>query len=476
MIEFILNNRKITTEKPAGMALLDFIRNESNLTATKVGCREGDCGACTVLEGSLKNRELRYKSIVSCLTPLINTHGKHIVTLEGINLDNLSPVQLSIKDNAATQCGFCTPGFVVSLTGNMMSSNKKDPIESISGNICRCTGYKSVEKAARDIEKTKETLLEGNEIKSMIEKKWLPDYFLGIHDRLATILPIFVDEANGGIFIAGGTDVMVQHPEKIRNNTIKTSLNNIPNSVEIENGIIRVGAGITMTDFIENEIIKSNFPSFKEYFQLIASEQIRNMGTLAGNIVNASPIGDLSVLFLAMNAILIIENENESSRETDLCDFFIDYKKTVLHYNEVIKYLVFSKLDSNQKINFEKVSKRTYLDIASVNSAITISIDNTIIDKLSLSVGGVAPFPLLMKETIAFLKGKVLNTETLKLALDKVNQEISPISDIRGSKEYKRLLLRQLFLQHFLKLFPELINENEIYNIMTTKALPYEKY
>ena len=458
------------------MALLDFIRNESHLTATKIGCREGDCGACTVLEGSLNNSKLTYKSIVSCLTPLINAHGKHIVTVEGINIDNLSPVQQSIKDNAATQCGFCTPGFVVSLTGNMMSSSNNDPIESISGNICRCTGYKSIEKAARDITKSKDTLLEGNEIQSMIDKKWLPDYFLGIQDRLNGVSPLIDEDSTAGNLIGGGTDIMVQQAEKIRNNSIKTSLNIIPKSIEINNGIIRVGAGVTMTDFIENEIINSNFPTFKEHFQLIASEQIRNMGTLAGNIVNASPIGDVSVLFLALNAKLIIENQYRDSREVDLCDFFIDYKKTILQTNEVIKYLVFSNLDSNRKINFEKVSKRTYLDIASVNSALTITVTNKVIEKLGLSVGGVAPFPLFMKETIAFLKGRKLNTETITLALDKLNLEINPISDIRGSKEYKRLLLRQLFLQHFLKLFPELIDESEVHNIMTTKTLPYEKY
>ena len=124
MITFILNNQLVSSDKPAGTSLLDFIRYEMDLPGTKIGCREGDCGACTVLEGTLNNGKVNYKSIVSCLTPLGNVHGKHIVTIEGINMEHLSPVQKAFVDNAATQCGFCTPGFVMSLTAYCLSKEK----------------------------------------------------------------------------------------------------------------------------------------------------------------------------------------------------------------------------------------------------------------------------------------------------------------------------------------------------------------
>lgn len=468
MIEFILNNQKIITEKANGLSLLDFIRKEAHLMGTKVGCREGDCGACTVLEGVLINSSLQYKSIVSCLTPLINAHGKHIVTIEGLNLYELSPVQKSMSDNSATQCGFCTPGFVVSLTGHLLSHNKKDALQAVSGNICRCTGYKSIEKAAHEVDDLKNTLLKGSEIQLMIERGWLPNYFSSIQKRLAEIVIVNDQKDSNKILIGGGTDIMVQQADKVRQSNLNTTELIIPNNIEINNGKIIVGAGINMTDFFNDEIICSQFPQLKDFSLLIASEQIRNMGTLAGNIVNASPIGDLSVLFIAMEANLILENNKGILRNIAISDFFLDYKKTILEVDEIIKFIEFHQPKCSFKINFEKVSKRTYLDIASVNSAICIDLNSNIIDKISFSVGGVAAYPKSMSKTNAFLKGQKLNVKTLEKAVGIIQKEVSPISDIRGSKQYKRLLLRQLFLEHFLKLFPEYFNANEIRNIMTT--------
>jgi len=471
VIEFILNNQKIITEKANGSSLLDFIRKDNHLLGTKIGCREGDCGACTVLEGSLSNSELTYKSIVSCLTPLINAHGKHIVTIEGLNMEDLSPVQKSMSDNSATQCGFCTPGFVVSLTGHLLSSDKNDPLQSIGGNICRCTGYKSIEKVAYEIDDLKGALLKGSEIKSMIEKGWLPEYFLSIQKRLSEFDQLENQETNAEILIGGGTDLMVQVPEKVRQASIKSTKNNIPNSIEIVDGKVKIGTGISMNDFVNHQIIILNFPKLKDFFPLIASDQIRNMGTLAGNIVNASPIGDLSILLLALNSRLIIENSNKKTRQVLLKDFFLDYKKIDLGTVEVIKYIVFDTPKKVQKINFEKVSKRTYLDIASVNSAISISINNEIIEGISFSAGGISAIPKFMSQTSNFLKGKKLNVETMESAIEIMQSEISPISDIRGSAEYKRLLLRQLFLQHLLKLFPEVFDEKEILKLMITNTI-----
>src|SRR5436190_21672376 len=152
MIEFLLNNHLIKTDKPASTTLLDFIRYDENLRGTKIGCREGDCGACTILIGSLKEGKLEYMSATSCLTPLANAHGKHVVTVEGMSFpDKLNRAQNAMVECSGTQCGFCTPGFVTSLCGYALTCGKPDKesaISSIDGNICRCTGYKSIERAA----------------------------------------------------------------------------------------------------------------------------------------------------------------------------------------------------------------------------------------------------------------------------------------------------------------------------------------
>ena len=477
MIEFILNDQKIRTEKADGISLLYFIRKESHLLGTKIGCREGDCGACTVLEGSLNSEGVKYKSIVSCLTPLINAQGKHIVTIEGLNMDELSPVQKAMTDNAATQCGFCTPGFVVSLTGHLLSNHEREAVESISGNICRCTGYKSIEKAAHHVDDLKKTLEPKHELENLVKIKGLPEYFLFIPERLSKIKKS-VDKKQdvGEMLIGGGTDLMVQESEKIRQSKLRALKKSIPHTVEIENEKIKVGAGININAFFDNQIINSNFPQFKEFFPLIASEQIRNMGTLAGNIVNASPIGDLSILLLALDANLILENGNGKTRQLKLSEFFIDYKKTELAANEIIKFIVFDTLEEGGKFDFAKVSKRTYLDIASVNSAISIVVKNGLIEHFNFSAGGIAPIPKYFSKTKKHLIGKKLELSVLESAMDKLQHEIFPISDIRGSEEYKRLLVRQLFLRHFLTLFPEVFKVEDIHNLMTTNTLHYEKY
>ena len=152
MIQFILNNKEVSTALPVGTLLLDFIRYEQNLTGTKIGCREGDCGACTVLVGEIVNNDLVYRSVTSCLMAIGNAHGKHIVTIEGTNIEGLNFIQQAFADEGATQCGFCTPGFIVSLAGFSLDTKASAcAVDSVNGNICRCTGYKSIERAAEKI-------------------------------------------------------------------------------------------------------------------------------------------------------------------------------------------------------------------------------------------------------------------------------------------------------------------------------------
>jgi len=186
------------------------------------------------------------------------------------------------------------------------------------------------------------------------------------------------------------------------------------------------------------------------------------MATIAGNIVNASPIGDLIILFLTLDSKLIIEDNKGNKKSLLLKDFYKGYKKIELKEGEIVKSLQFLIPDKGFKFNFEKVSKRTHLDIASVNTAIYIIAEKQIVKDIRISAGGLAAIPLLLAKTTAFLKGKELSLETIKKASEIINTEISPISDIRGSSNYKKLLLRQLFFQHFIKLYPELFDNMKL--------------
>jgi len=463
MITFILNDERVSTGIAAGSSLLDFIRYEMGLPGTKIGCREGDCGACTVLMGSAENGRVNYKSIVSCLTPLCNAHGKHIVTVEGINTGHLSPVQKALVDNSATQCGFCTPGIVMSLTAFSLAdteATRETAIASVSGNICRCTGYKSIEKAAEAISGILKNKNISVPVSWLVEHKHLPEYFLTIAQRLAEIPGAEHLYADKGIKIAGGTDLMVQKAEELGDSDISSFQDRKDlKGIKIVNDRCIIGASVTMSEMEHSKALKTFLPELPAFMQLIASEPVRNMSTVAGNIVNASPIGDLSVILLALNAGVTIAGAGEV-RTVPLKNFFLGYKKIDLADKEFISSISFDYRPEPILFNFEKVSKRTHLDIASVNSAILVTMKGQIISECHLSAGGVSPVPLFLRKTSEFLSGKAVTPGIIMEANNVMQEEISPISDVRGSAEYKRLLLRQLLLAHFLRLFPEKLNIN----------------
>lgn len=462
MVTFILNNTLITTDRPSGSTLLDFIRYDAGLTGTKIGCREGDCGACTVLLGSPEEKKVRYKSIVSCLTPLENVRGKHVVTIEGINTISLSPVQQAFVDNAASQCGFCTPGFIMSLTGEALSgkqTTEESVIGSMSGNICRCTGYKSIERAAAEIASLLKDKDTSDPVLWLVNRKYLPDYFLSIPGRLAG-LKDEAEENRDFQAIAGGTDLMVQRGEELS----EKNLYSLGNKKELkgissENGRLIIGAATTLEEIKESEVVSNYLPDLASYLKYIASGQIRNMATVAGNIINASPIGDFTIILLALRAELVIEG-SDRQRTLPLNELYAGYKKLNLQKGESVVSIVTGK--SPMKFSFEKVSKRTFLDIASVNSALCVNTEGDIIAACSLSAGGVAPVPLLLKKTGEYLTGRAVTPETIRAACELLQSEAEPISDVRGSVSYKRLLLRQLFIAHIMKLFPGKIKLKDI--------------
>jgi xanthine dehydrogenase small subunit len=468
MITFILNNQLVSSENATGSSLVDFIRYDINLHGTKVGCREGDCGACTVLEGTLKNGVVIYRSIVSCLIPLINVHGKHIVSIEGINHENLTPVQEAIVDHSATQCGFCTPGFVMSFTAHALSdepSTREKAIASVSGNICRCTGYKSIEKAADAISNLLKDKKTDDPIGWLVKNRFLPGYFLSIPKRLSEIEKHIVRSSANYIVVSGGTDLLVQKAEELNDSNIKSFASREDlRGIKVENGKCIIGAATTTSEIEESSIIKDHLPEISKYMKLVASKPVRNMGTVGGNIVNASPIGDLTILLLALNADLILEGPAGKST-VPLKDFFIGYKKLKINKEEFLKSIIFSLPQKYASFNFEKVSKRTHLDIASVNTAIQIISEDNRIKECYLSAGGVSPIPLFLTKTCIFLKGKIISNDIILQANEIMQEEISPISDVRGSKEYKRLLLRQLFFAHFVRLFPGALNLKYLMNI-----------
>ena len=510
MIQFILNNENIATEIHPGITVLDFVRYHKNLKGTKIGCREGDCGACTVLIGELTDKRVRYRTMTSCLMPLANAAGRHIVTIEGVNPadGSLTPVQQALVDECGTQCGFCTVGFVMSLTGFCIDETDQTPdlaVSAVDGNICRCTGYKSIERAAFQLSK---------QTADGARRTVVPDYFDGIAARLRTLAQQAETRPVGSVpsIVAGGSDLYVQKPEQLsETDSAHVFYDDTLRGIHDDGTMVEIGASATVTDLLESPVMQSIFPDLYKHLKLVSSTPIRNMATLAGNFINASPIGDMTIWFLALDANIVFDN----GRGMPLRNLYIDYKKLAKTDQEFVRSIRFQKPVEDFRFNFEKVSKRTYLDIASVNTAISLTVEsapgagwvppalsNTAIDKKSappseggvagsssppalrrgadaspagwsadgvvppgsvdytiisahVSAGGVAPIPLYLKETSEFLRGQPINPQTIEDANEIIQAEISPISDVRGSGDYKRLLLRQLFKAHFYELFGE---------------------
>lgn len=464
MTHFILNDQEVQTDNHPGTLVLDFLRQKEKLMGTKEGCREGDCGACTVIIGELANEKVTYKPVTSCLVPVGEIHGKHLVTIEGLNLSELSPVQEAIVEEGATQCGFCTPGIVVSLTASLMEEDTEispnSVMRALSGHLCRCTGYRSLKASEQHLQGSV-----GNKtgVESLLEIGIIPDYFKNISSRLKKIPPASSPHGAEHFLIAGGTDLYIQEGESIPHSPV-TILNHRQELKEItrKNGHISVGALTSFEEFATHPEILKIIPNIDAYMFLIASWQIRNRATLGGNIINASPIGDMTILLLVMDAQLVLQN-GTGTRTVPLTSFYKGYKQLDKTDSEVLTEIMIPVSSQKTRIHFEKVSKRKCLDIASVNLAMRMEEKDGLIKDIGLAAGGAAPVPLYLAKTCSFLKGQAVSRDLVKGAVNEMQDEIYPISDIRGSWEYKRLLARQLFIKSFIALFPERLSPEDFY-------------
>ena len=471
---FILNDRLVEASAPPGLLLLDFVRACERLTGTKEGCKEGDCGACAVLIGELADDTVRYQPVTSCLVPLAEVHGRHVVTIEGCNLDaGLTPAQEAVVEHGGTQCGFCTPGIVVSLHGLLLDESKglslDDVKYALSGHLCRCTGYRSLKDCADTLDRRLGSRLNGtgggDRAAALAAAGAIPAYFTTIPERLRALRdggPAPDTGAEPEVRIAGGTDLYVQQGEEIPDRRVEV-LNRRPalKGIRVCEGEFRIGALTTFEEFGADPRVLAALPRIGAFNHLIASWQIRNRATLSGNIVNASPIGDFTALLLALDARIVLD-DGDVQRSVSLKEFYRGYKQMDLRPGELVTEVAFAD-PTDACVNFEKVSKRTCLDIASVNSACSIRCTGDTIGDAHVSLGGVAPIPLYLHETSRALRGRALDLETALEAVRISQQEIVPITDVRGSAEYKRLLARQLLIAHFVTLFPDRFSAEAFY-------------
>jgi xanthine dehydrogenase small subunit len=457
-IIFVLNNKLTETDSNPAITLADFLRYEKKLPGTKIACREGDCGACTIISGETVNNNLVYKNLVSCILPLNAAHKKHIVTIEGLSGDNLNPIQEEFLKQGATQCGFCTPGFINSLTSFFLSSpviSYEIALKYVAGNICRCTGYFSIKRAIKELvnKYSPELINFDTRTDDLIRLDIIPGYFKEIKARLINITDTKSQfpKDNSDFLISGGTDLYVSSYPAIKYGNVNFIESRGKEPVSETDNSIHLDASSTIDDILTSEIIKKYFPAISELEIHFGSKQIRNRATAAGNIINASPIGDFTIFLLSLGAEAVFQNGFQK-REVLLKDLFLGYKKLDYKKDEILEEIIFRKPSSKAFLNFVKISRREHLDIASVNSGFFVEIESGVLKRVGISAGGVAPVPKFLNEVSAFLEGKTLSGENIDVAVNLAGNEIKPIPDARGSDVYKSGLMKIILKNHFDKL------------------------
>jgi len=460
-IHFILNRELKQCEAAPGLPFLDTLRDELGLTAAKAGCREGDCGACAVLLGQWDEAgQLRYRSVNTCLLPLGALEGAHVLTVEGLG-ENINPVQQALVEEGGIQCGFCTPGMVIALTAHLLTSPRLDAehlLEALDGNLCRCTGYLGIQRAGERLHGLLGELpLEpGARLAALMAAGILPPWLGEIPARLAA-LPRRVSHAEpeeGEPVLAGGTDLLLQRPARLcAHEPWFAAARPEWHGIRVAEGRVSLGATTTLQELLESQELVRVLPEMHRALGHVASTPVRDRATVGGNLVNASPIGDMSILLLALDAELLLRHHGRE-RRLPLKDFFLGYKKLALAEGEMLVAVEFQLPKGG--FHFEKVAHRDHLDIASVNCALVLELEDRVVRRLRLSAGGVAPIPLRLSKVEETLIGLELYASRAVAAASLAAASVEPLDDVRGSARYKRLLLRQLVLASFLALAPHL--------------------
>ena len=459
-IEFRLNGKDVRVESVSpNTTLLEWLR-ATGLTGSKEGCAEGDCGACSVamVDRDGKGKSC-YRSINSCLVPLPLMAGRDIVTVEGVARGRLHPVQEAMVDNHGSQCGYCTPGFIMSMFEGYYRKNLKTAAqldEQLCGNLCRCTGYRAIRDAAADAfgqRKGKDEF--ENRLESAPRRLPMVNYvengerFL----RPVSLKQLFAATAKypEGRLIAGATELGLDITKRYHKFPTLISVEAISELTKITSTTEEwsVGAAATLTRL--DEALGAEFPEIADMLHLFGSRQIRNRATLGGNLVTASPIGDSAPVLLALNAHVVLAAAT-GERVLSIDDFFVSYRKTALAPGEILKSILIPRLKKGavMRRKFYKVSKRREMDISTVAGCFSLELGEAgLISHVRLAFGGVAAMPARARQTEKALLGQTWNEATLRKALPILEQEFTPISDVRGSATFRRRLITDLFRKFF---------------------------
>ena len=499
-IQFFLGKQQIKVNSCSPtLTLLNYLRTEMDLPGTKEGCAEGDCGACTVVLVELNDGKLTYKAVNACILFLPMLDGKQVLTVEHLKSDNglLHPVQQAMVDNHASQCGFCTPGIAMSgyalyqntrlsntpeseLNQNYQAcQNKSEQTDCLNktfaGNLCRCTGYGPIIESAKSfiqhaLENQTTIELENANLIKQLESIAPTQEKSFTHAAQTFLQPSNITELNQALdakpsahLLAGATDLGLWVTKQRKKLETLIYLGQVPELKQITetDNYIELGASVTYSEALP--ILSKYFPQMEGYLERHSSTQIRNSGTVVGNIANGSPIGDMPPPLIALGSSIKLTSVH-GSRELLLEDYFIRYGKQDRKSNEFIEKV---RIPIKHKGSFSlyKISKRFEQDISSVSAAFYLELTDNIISSVRLCYGGMAATPLRAKQTEIELIGNPFNEETINQACLKLSEDYQPLSDFRASQVYRMTVAKNLLRKFFIEQSAAVNNSTNSNNI-----------
>ena len=465
IIRFVHENRIEEVSNPdPNETLLNYVRTKLKKTGTKESCAEGGCGACTVVLGELKNGKINYSAVNSCIMFLPTLHGKQLILVEDLISKNgsLHPVQQAMVNYHGSQCGFCTPGFVMSLFSMFKNYSRfKDNVikDSIAGNLCRCTGYQPIIKAAKSLNnKNKTDHFTKNKQNVIILLKKIRNETLVIYKKdKKYFAPRYVQELKkilkkniNSHLLSGGTDLslIVTKERKDINSIIYMNSIDELNYIKDNSKYIEVGATTPLIKF-ENYIQKY-YSDFATILKRYGSVQIRNVATIAGNIATASPIGDTLPLLLSLDAKIVVRSIKKT-KIISLNNFFVDYRKTKLKKGQFIDSVRIPLFPKNI-FKAYKISKRFDDDIASVCASFNLEVKNKKIKSIRVAYGGLASIPKRAKNCEDILSNSTITEQIIDKAKEALEKDFRPISDMRASRKYRIMVAKNLLHKCFLEI------------------------